>query len=486
MEASINPAGASARNTVDDRYRPAYHFTPPNGWMNDPNGLVYFDGEYHLFYQHLFPSHWGHAVSTDFVNWTHLPIALLPDERGFIASGSAVVDWDDTSGFFGGGPGLVAIFTHWRDDTQEQSIAYSMDRGRTWIKWSGNPVVPNPGIPDFRDPKVFWHAPTQRWVMVVAVRDRVHFYISPDLKEWTFASEFGADEGSHGGVWECPDLVELPVGNVPNLRKWTLHLSVNSRHGQSMQYFVGTFDGTRFVNENDPTTTLWTDHGRDYYAAVTWANLAPGDERRIWIGWLSNWTYAKKTPTQPWQGVMSIPRQLGLEQTGEGVRLVQAPIVELQRLRRREHSWVDQPLVPGRNLLDGVRGRAVEIIAEIEPGTATGVGFNVRKKDAEHTTISYDSQDRSLSVDRGSSGMIDLDPAFTGTHTTVLAPSGNSIKLHMFVDECSIEVFANDGQAVISDLIFPDRESDELEIFARGGPAFLKSLAVYQLAESGG
>jgi fructan beta-fructosidase len=481
MEASTNIAPGTSLADLADPYRPTYHFTPASGWMNDPNGLVYFDGEYHLFYQHLFPSHWGHAVSTDLLHWTHLPIALVPDERGLIASGSAVVDWNDTSGFFDGKPGLVAIFTHWRDDAQEQSIAYSADKGRTWTKWSGNPVVPNPGIPDFRDPKVVWHAPTQRWVMVVAVRDRVHFYISPNLKEWTFASEFGADEGSHAGVWECPDLVELPVAGVPNLRKWTLHVSVNYRHGKAMQYFVGTFDGKRFVNENDPTATLWTDYGVDYYAAVTWANLALGDERRIWIGWLNNWTYARKIPTHMGQGMLSIPRQLGLKQTSEGVRLTQTPITELRTLRRQEHVWTDHVLAPGHNLLEGIHGKSVEIIAELEPGTATAVGFNVRKKNAEYTTISYDPQSLSVSVDRSTSGITDFDPAFPGKHTAFLLSSGSNVMLHIFLDQCSIEVFANDGEAVISDLIFPGRESDALEIFARGGEAFLTSLAIYQL-----
>src|SRR5918995_2907316 len=211
MDGTTDIAQITDGDQFEQPDRPAYHYTPPSGWMNDPNGLVYFAGEYHLFYQHMIPSHWGHAVSEDLLHWTDLPIALAPDESGFIASGSAVVDWNDTSGFFDGQPGLVAIFTHWRDETQEQSIAYSVDRGRTWTKFAGNPVVPNPGIRDFRDPKVMWHAPTQRWVMVVAVRDRVHFYVSPNLREWVFASEFGAEDGSHDGVWECPDLVELPV-----------------------------------------------------------------------------------------------------------------------------------------------------------------------------------------------------------------------------------------------------------------------------------
>src|SRR6185437_553798 len=243
---------------MDDRYRPRFHFTPPSGWMNDPNGLVYFDGEYHLFYQHLPRKHWGHAVSIDLVHWTHLPIALYPDELGEIYSGSMVVDAEDSSGFFGAQPGLVAIFTHANDapppfGPQVQSIAYSSDRGRTWIKYAHNPVITNYGNPDFRDPKVFWHAATRRWVLVLACQDRVRFYLSPNLKDWLYASEFGAGQGVRDVPWECPDLFELAVEGEPGRRKWVLQVSVYQRHGRidrpdyrDMQYFIGDFDGIVF------------------------------------------------------------------------------------------------------------------------------------------------------------------------------------------------------------------------------------------------
>ncbi len=465
-----------------DVYRPAYHFTPPSGWMNDPNGLVFIEGEYHLFYQHLFPSHWGHAVGPDLVHWTHLPIALEPDERGLIASGSAVVDWEDRSGFFDGRPGLVAIFTHWRDDAQEQSIAYSTDNGRTWIKYSGNPVVPNPGIRDFRDPKVIWHAPTGKWIMVVAVYDRVHFYTSPDLKQWEFASEFGADQGSHAGVWECPDLFELEVGQSSGVVKWTLHVSINSRTTRAMQYFIGTFDGKRFVNEQDGSTTLWTDYGEDYYAAVSWFNLAHGDTRRIWIGWMNNWRYGRLIPTAPWQGAMSIPREVGLRRIGGDIRLVQQPVAELAILRRQEHRWTGEVLSPGRNLLEDIHGKSLEIIAEFELSTAQVLGFKLRKSRDQFTTIAYDVRDSSLFVDRTSSNGIEFGPDFPGKHEAPLEPSDARIKLHVFLDECSVEVFGNDGEAVLTDLIFPDPASDGLEVFATGGEAVVTSLVVYTLA----
>ncbi len=483
MDSATNSLQLRSEQSSQDVYRPIYHFTPPSGWMNDPNGLVFFEGEYHLFYQHLYPSHWGHAVSTDLVHWTHLPIAFAPDERGLIASGSAVVDWEDRSGFFGGRPGLVAIFTHWRDDAQEQSIAYSSDKGRTWVKYSDNPVVPNPGIRDFRDPKVFWHAPTAKWIMVVAVYDRVHFYTSPDLKHWEFASEFGADEGCHEGVWECPDLFELEVDGSRHAVKWTLHVSINSRTSRAMQYFVGTFDGIRFVNENDRSTILWTDHGEDFYAAVSWFNLAPGDTRRIWIGWMNNWRYARKIPTQPWQGAMSIPRQLSLKRIGEDVRLVQQPVVELTALRRQELRWTGETIAPGQNLLQDVHGRSLEIIAEFELASATVIGLNLRKGAREVTTVAYDVASSSLYVDRSIPGMLDFDPHFCGKHEVRLGSSGTPVKLHIFLDECSVEVFGNDGEAVITDLIFPDAASDGLEVFATGGEAIVKSLLVYRLGD---
>ncbi len=465
-----------------DVYRPGFHFTPPSGWMNDPNGLVFYEGQYHLFYQHLFPSHWGHAVGTDLVHWTHLPIAFAPDERGLIASGSAVVDWQDSSGFFAGGSGLVAIFTHWRDDAQEQSIAYSTDNGRSWTKYSGNPVVPNPGIRDFRDPKVLWHGPTVSWVMLLAVYDRVHFYTSPDLKNWQFASEFGATEGSHDGVWECPDLFELPVDGAADSTKWTLHVSINSRSGRTMQYFVGKFDGRRFVDENAAATTLWTDYGADYYAAVSWFNLAPGDSRRVWIGWMNNWRYGRAIPTAPWQGALSIPRQLGLSRRDGAIRLVQQPIAELATLRRQEYRWRGELLAPEHNPLAAVRGKSLEIDAEFTPATAQIVGFKLRCGRDQFTTVGYDVRSASLFVDRTNANAIEFHADFAGKHEAPLQPADGRIKLRIFLDECSVEVFAGDGAVVLTDLIFPDPANDGLEVFATGGEATLESLIVYTLA----
>ncbi|HTG68533.1 MAG TPA: glycoside hydrolase family 32 protein, partial [Candidatus Udaeobacter sp.] len=277
------------RPEYNEPYRPQFHFTPVQNWMNDPNGLVYFEGEYHLFYQYNPYGNtwgnmsWGHAVSKDLVHWNHLPVALEPDRLGMIFSGTAVVDEHNTSGFFKGkSGGMVAIYTS-AGETQQQSIAYSADNGRTWMKYEGNPVLPNPGIKDFRDPKVFWHDKTQRWIMAISAGDKVLFYASSDLKAWTYLSEFGAKAGDHSGVWEVPELFELPVDGDPSHTKWILKVDINpgeKNQGSRGQYFIGQFDGTNFVNDNPSDKVLWVDYGKDFYASLSWNHLP---ERRVWI-----------------------------------------------------------------------------------------------------------------------------------------------------------------------------------------------------------
>ena len=288
-------------SAFQEPYRPQFHFTPPSQWMNDPNGLVYHQGVYHLFYQHYpdstvwGPMHWGHAVSSDLIKWQHKPIALYPDELGLIFSGSAVVDVANSSGFgTSENPPLVAIFTYHlmdgeqagRKDFQTQGIAYSLDNGERWFKYEGNPVIQNNDIKDFRDPKVFWHEPTQQWILTLVAGDHAKFYKSTNLKDWTLLSEFGKTQGAHGGVWECPDLFELPVAGSQE-KKWVLLISMNPgapNGGSGTQYFVGDFDGTSFTT--DQTNARWIDQGRDNYAGVTFNNM-PNDER-VFIGWMSN------------------------------------------------------------------------------------------------------------------------------------------------------------------------------------------------------
>ncbi|MCY7899331.1 GH32 C-terminal domain-containing protein [Bacillus inaquosorum] len=489
------PAEAADSSYYDEDYRPQYHFTPEANWMNDPNGMVYYAGEYHLFYQyHPYgmqwgPMHWGHAVSKDLVTWKHLPVALYPDEKGTIFSGSAVVDRNNTSGFqTGEEKPLVAIYTQDREGHQVQSIAYSNDKGRTWTKYAGNPVIPNPGKKDFRDPKVFWYEKEKKWVMVLAAGDRILIYTSKNLKQWTYASEFGQGQGSHGGVWECPDLFELPVDGNPNQKKWVMQVSVGNgavSGGSGMQYFIGDFDGTHFKNENPSDKVLWTDYGKDFYAAVSWSDIPSSDGRRLWLGWMSNWQYANDVPTSPWRSAASIPRELKLKTLTGGVRVVQTPVKELQSIRGTSKKWKNQTISPAsQNVLAGLSGDAYELHAEfqVSPGSAPEFGFKVRTGENQFTKVGYDRKNTKLFVDRSESGNVTFNPTFnTGIQTAPLKPVNGNIKMRIFVDRSSVEVFGNDGQQVITDIILPDRSSKGLELYAENGGVKLKSLTIYPL-----
>ena len=318
----------TSKSYYKELYRPQFHFTPEKNWMNDHNGLVFFEGEYHLFYQYnpfgINWGHmsWGHAVSEDLVHWDHLPVALNEEDGIMIFSGSAVVDWKNKSRFGRNGqPPLVAIYTGHRSSNQNQSqcIAYSNYEGRSWTKYKGNPVLQNPGTKDFRDPKVIWYEETNKWIMSLAVGNYVNFYSSPDLKKWEFESEFGSGEGAHGGVWECPDLFPLRI-NGENTQKWVLLVSMNPggpNGGSATQYFVGDFNGHKFTNELKQIR--WIDYGKDNYAGVTWSDIPDEDGRRIFIGWMNNWQYAQTVPTNPWRSSQTIPRELELKTYSEGI-----------------------------------------------------------------------------------------------------------------------------------------------------------------------
>ena len=318
-------AGAlAAWPEADDPWRPLDHFTPPRNFMNDPNGLVQLGGEYHLFYQHNPEGDtwghmsWGHATSPDMLRWKDLPVALREEDGVMVFSGSAVRDRRNTSGLCTGHAEtcLVAIYTGHGRGRQTQNLAVSVDSGRTWRKHAGNPVL-DVGAKDFRDPKVFWHGPTARWVMVVALSDQkqVRFYGSPDLQRWEALSDFGP-AGAREAVWECPDLFELPVEGRPGRTRWVLDVDVGGgapAGGTGGQYFVGDFDGRRFRSDSPPDAPpRFVDHGRDFYASQSFSDLPEGDGRRIWMGWLSNWDYANVEPTAPWRGMQSIPRELRL------------------------------------------------------------------------------------------------------------------------------------------------------------------------------
>ncbi len=471
-----------------DVYRPRLHFTPPAGWMNDPNGLVWFEGEYHLFYQHLWPRHWGHAVSADLLHWTHLPIALYPDELGDIWSGSAVVDTNDTSGFFDGKPGLVAIFTHHHETGHKQSLAFSRDRGRTWTKYAGNPVLVGP-IHDSRDPKVFWHEPGGQWVMLLTMGDRLGFFTSPDLKAWTFASAFGDQAGVT--VWECPDIYALPVAGDaknPSRVKWILHGSwlkatFSDSDGKSgARYFAGDFDGAAFTPDPDHAQGRPLSYGRDDYAPITWANAPKG--RGLLLGWMSAWNYADKTPTRSWQGAMTLPRELTLVPSPDGLRLLQTPLLELQTLRGEPVVVTDRPINPTASLRVPCDADAYEIELEWRIGAASEVSLQVGQAEAQRTTIGFEVASGTLFVDRSASGITDFHSQFAGRSAAPLSIENGSLRLHIIVDRCSVEVFANEGEVYIASLIFPARAGQEIAARCVGGDANVTRLALYPLASA--
>lgn len=474
--------------------RPTYHFSAAKNWINDPNGLVYYEGEYHLFYQYhpmdvvWGPMHWGHAVSRNLVHWEHLPIALSPDELGMIFSGSAVIDWHNTAGF--GKDAMVAIFTHHDPESlrQSQSLAYSLDCGRSWTKYSGNPVVePLPGITDFRDPKVIWYDAgdgSGHWVMALAVGTAVDFYTSANLIEWEMSGRFGYGYGSTAGVWETPDFFKLTVKNG-STTYWVLSVGViegGPAGGSGTQYFVGNFDGKNFTAHYERETVLWADHGADFYAVQAWNNMPDG--RRVWLAWMNNWQYGLHTPVTTWRGTMTLPREVGLVETASGPRLLQRPIPELQQLRNKEHQW--QNFVVQSDILFSphIRENSVEIIAEFEVPEgmeAERFGVRVRVGEGVYTTVGYWTSRQMVFTDRSSSGTIDFHESFAGVHGTTLALEDSLLRLHLFVDWCSLEVFVNDGIVCFTELIYPGQEHLGIELFSQGGPVRVRELVVYEL-----
>lgn len=482
----------------NDEWRPKYHFTPPHNWMNDPNGLVFYQGEYHLFYQYnplgLTSEHksWGHAVSTDLVRWQHLPVALKDENGVEIYSGSVVVDVNNTSGLCQNPSAadkscLVAIYTAHTSATEAQHLAFSNDRGRTWAKFAGNPVL-DLSAQDFRDPKVFWHAVTKQWVMIVAVpkEKKVHLYGSANLKAWKLLSEFGP-AGVTEGVWECPDLFELPVEGSRTNKRWVLVVSTNAggaAGGSGVQYFVGTFDGVKFTNDNAPATKLPLDYGKDLYAAATWSDIPSSDGRRILLGWMTNLQYASRQPTVPWRGMLSVPRVLTLRKTSDGLRLQQQPIAELQMLRKKQVSYGSRQVVEGMPLLasEGVAGDALEIIAEFEIGKAKEFGFVLRAQKEQKTVVGYDVAKKELFIDRSQAGESDFAPEnFRGRHAVPLSPNGKKIRLQILLDRASVEVFGNEGIVTLTDTIFPDPTSLKAEIYVKEGKVRLEALDTWQL-----
>lgn len=648
---------ANSTGYYSEAFRPQYHFTPEKNWMNDPNGLVYYEGEYHLFYQynpfgdkwgHM---SWGHAVSPDMVHWQHLPLALPEADGVMIFSGSAVVDWKNSSGFGKDGkPPLVAIYTGCRvdsDGVQFECIAYSNDKGRTWTKYPGNPVI-NLNSKDFRDPKVQWYEPTKSWIMTVSLsaEHKVCFYGSPNLKDWTLLSKFGP-AGATSGVWECPDLFQLPVTGTDE-KRWVLAVNINPGSiagGSGGQYFIGQFDGKQFTPDPDsllkPTpeyvpsgevianfegqdygdwkttgeafgpgpaqgrladqnpvdgylghglvnsyyhgdattgtltspefeitkpflnfligggsqketrmdlmvggrivrtasgsdaerlswsswdvrefqnkkailqivdsatggwghinvdqimladaparpaseSALWFDYGPDYYAAVSWSDIPQTDGRRLWIGWMSNWEYGQDEPTSPWRSAMSIPREVGLRHTTEGIRLVQKAAREMKSLRGEHYQFEGGGVAEANAWLmrSHIQGDQLEIEADLDLRNTGVEGLKVLKGSGEETVVGVDRDKGTVFVDRAHSGNVSFNPRFSGRYEAPLAARDGKVKLHMFVDACSVEVFVNDGEKVFTVLAYPTTGGRGVEFFESEKGAKISSVEVWRL-----
>lgn len=638
-------------------FRPQFHFTPEKNWMNDPNGLVYYAGEYHLFYQynpfgdkwgHM---SWGHAVSPDLLHWKHLPLALPEADGVMIFSGSAVVDWHNSSGFGQDGqPPMVAIYTGCRVDSdgiQYECIAYSNDKGRTWTKYAGNPVI-NRNSKDFRDPKVQWYEPTKSWIMTVSLsaEHKVCFYGSPNLREWTLLSQFGPS-GATAGVWECPDLFELPVPGTQDHR-WVLAVNINPGSiagGSGGQYFIGQFDGKQFTPDPDsllqPTpefvppgqiladfegqdygdwkttgaafgpgpaqgrladqnpvegylghglvnsyyhgdastgtltspafeitrpflnflmgggsqketcmnllvdgkivrtasgkdseqltwqswdvhafthqkgvlqvvdqatggwghinvdqimladeparstsaSALWFDYGPDYYAAVSWGDVPKADGRRLWIGWMNNWEYGQDVPTSPWRSTMSIPREIGLRPTAEGLRLVQKPAREMESLRGQHYQFHGGNVADANTWLakNRIAGQQLEIAVEFASQSSGLEGLRVLKGGSDATTIGVIRDRGHVFVDRTRSGLVGFHPQFSGVYDAPLGDRDGIVKLRIFLDSGSVEVFANEGERVFTTLVFPSADSANLEFFGTAAGTKINSADVWTL-----
>ncbi len=502
---------------ADEAWRPQFHYSPARHWMNDPNGLVWADGEYHLFYQYhpgssvWGPMHWGHATSRDLLHWQDLPVALAPDALGMAFSGSIVDDVHDTSGFGRGGHApLVAMYTS-HDEARKargekgfevQSLAWSLDGGRTWTKYARNPVLAEPGSTDFRDPKVFWHAPTRRWVVATVAGDHVALYSSADLRHWRHESDFGAGIGAHGGVWECPDLLPLPTRRGT---RWLLLVSVGEgapNGGSGTQYFVGDFDGHAFTP--DPAwqrqgsgAARWVDWGTDDYAGSTWTGGPPGDDRALFLGWMSNWQYATRVPTTTWRSAMTLPRELSLvpsgDEPGSALQLRSEPARELQALRGRP-----TPVTPGKVTGDldlagaqgaGAQGAGVdaagaglhEVELRLQPGNARGFVLRFANAAGEAVRLRVNLALRRYELDRSASGATGFDARFaTVQHAPIGTTAGADLVIRAFVDRSSIELFLDDGRTVMSALAFPSAPLSRISLEGAAGARILGG-AVYPL-----
>lgn len=422
-----------------EKYRPVYHHTPAWGWMNDPNGMFYKDGVWHLYFQYNpYGSQWenmtwGHSTSTDLIHWTFQGAPIEADAWGTIFSGSAVVDHNNTSGF--GKGAVVAMYTS-AGENQTQSIAYSNDNGQTFIKYDGNPVLTS-NTPDYRDPHVFWNEDIKRWNMIMAEGQHMDIYSSADLKEWKLESQFGAEYGNHGGVWECPDLVKMKVRGTDQY-KWMLLCNINPGGpfgGSATQYFVGQFDGHKFTCESAPEVTKWMDYGKDHYATVTFDNAPDG--RRVAMAWMSNWQYANQVPTMQYRSANSVPRDLDLYEYQGQTYCGVTPSPELAAARPKKATKT--------------LSEACEMVVTLK-GNAT---ITLANDKGEQVVMTYDEKSRTFAMDRTKSGQKEFSDDFAAL--TVAPVHGKMSQLRLFIDRSSIEAFDADGKMAMTNLVFPTK-----------------------------
>jgi len=458
LAAMLSASGVLAQEkpaVYSERYRPQFHYTTKKGWINDPCGLVYFDGEYHIFNDHnpfglgipgrlkhptKPPSRWSHAVTRDFVHWEELPIAILPDKLGAIFSGSGVVDRDNTAGF--GKNAIVLCYTS-AGIPFSQSLSYSLDRGRTWIRYAKNPVVPNQKVDSTeRDPRVFWHAPTKRWVMGLHLRKgHARFFTSPNLKNWTHTSDF-----KHPSIHECPDLFKLPIVGDEKNSKWILY-------GAGFQYFIGSFDGREFKPEIGP---IRGDYGGNFYAAQTWTNSP--DSRRVQIAWMSR----SRFPGMPFNQQQSFPCVLTLRKTPKGLRLFRWPVKEIEGIHTKSIELKNHTLKPGDNPLSGISGDLFDIEMEVALGKATEFGLRLHETAVTYAGGKINSIGRAAAVE----------------------PKDGVVALRILVDRASVETFVNNGEVSLTTSFLPKNVNTSLELYAKGAPVTIRRLRATKLKSS--
>ena len=496
-----------------DYYRPEYHHTPLYGWMNDANGLVYKDGEYHLYFQYnpygskWGNMHWGHSVSKDLVHWAHLNPAIARDTLGHIFSGSTVIDKNNSAGY--GKDAMIAFYTSASDEHgQIQCMAYSNDNGRTYTKYEKNPILtPFDGLKDFRDPKVFWYEPAQKWYMIVSADKNMRFYSSTDLKQWEYLSQFGEGYGVQPNQFECPDFIQLPVdGNKDNM-KWVMIVNINPGcpfGGSATEYFIGDFDGKEFKCDTDKSVTKWLDFGKDHYATVCFSNTG---DRIIAVPWMSNWQYANVTPIRQYRGANALPRELSLYTKNGEIYMAANVVKETEALRKSTRN-VESLSVEGETVIDSITdglNSGVELEMDIVPGKAQTVGFDIMNAKGEKTKIYLDLKAGRAVMDRTESGLIAFgekaEPHFKenhdrrktesinyindfalGTWAPLSLCEGKSYHLNVFVDKCSVELFVDGGRIAMTNLVFPTEVYNSLRFYTEGGKAEVKNLSIHKLA----